>query len=395
MHHADPPRRTVLHVIDTLSYAGAQRYVVLLCQWSSRQRFRHIVCVLQPEIDLKNQLESAGVEVVCLNMPRPSILRLWRFVRYAWCALQSIMHLCRREGVDVVQCHLSDAEFLGIAAAVCSRTPVIITTLHGPQMLPCRPWWSARSMLRRLVTRLLYCCVDHIVAVSAEVALEARRQFRAPLSKITTIINRIDTDSYGVPVDTAAVKAALGLEPDSRVITTVSRLEPLKGHACLISALGMLGSQHDDVRLLLLGEGTSRADLEDQCRKSGLAERVVFLGTRDDVRAILAVTDIFAFMSFIEGTSLALMEAMAAGRPIVATDIPGNRTLLSHNKSALLVPAGDAPAMARALSELLDDRVAAQALGTEARAFVREYFDIRTTVAELERLWQPGEVRGV
>ena len=103
VHAAVPPCRTVLHVIDTLTYAGAQRYVVLLCRWSSRQRFRHIVCVLQPGTDLKNQLESAGVPVVCLNMPRPSILRPWRLARYAWRALHNIMNMCRREGVDVVQ----------------------------------------------------------------------------------------------------------------------------------------------------------------------------------------------------------------------------------------------------------------------------------------------------
>jgi glycosyltransferase involved in cell wall biosynthesis len=299
------------------------------------------------------------------------------------------MNLCRREGVDVVQCHLSDAEFLGIAAAAFCRTPVIITTLHGPlPLMPRRPWWSARSMLRRVVTRLLYRCADHIVAVSDEVAAEARRLFAAPLSKLTTIINRIDTESYASPVDAQSVKTSLGIDPKQRVITTVSRLEPHKGQACLLSALGMLGSQYNDVRLLLLGEGTSRADLEDQCRRIGLADRVVFLGTRDDVRTILTATDIFAFPSFAEGTSLALMEAMAAGRPIVAADIPGNRTLLSHEKNAMLVPAGDAAALASALARLLDNPEEAQALGAQGRAFVRGHFDSRTTVAELERLWQ-------
>lgn len=389
VHAAVPPCRTVLHVIDTLTYAGAQRYVVLLCRWSSRQRFRHIVCVLQPGTDLKNQLESAGVPVVCLNMPRSSILRPWRLARYAWSALRTIMDLCRREGVDVVQCHLSDAEFLGITAAAVCRTPVIITTLHGPlPLLPLRPWWSARSMLRRLVTRLLYCWADHIVAVSDEVAAEARRLFRAPSSKITTIINRIDTESYAPPVDAQTVKTSLGIGPQQRVITTVSRLELHKGHGCLLEALAMLAARHADVRLLLLGEGPARPALEEQCRASGLDGRVVFLGVRDDVRSILAATDIFAFPSFAEGTSLALMEAMAAGRPIVAADIPGNRTLLSHEKNAMLVPAGDAAALASALARLLDNPEEAQALGAQARAFVREHFDIRTTVAELERLWQ-------
>jgi glycosyltransferase involved in cell wall biosynthesis len=385
---ADPPRRTVLHIIDTLSHAGAQRYVVLLCQWSSPQLYRHIVCVLQPGTELRPQLESAGIRVVCLNMPRPGIVRPWRFMRYGMRAVRAIMGLCRSEGVDVVQCHLSDAEFLGITAAALSRTPVIITTLHGPQMLPNRPWWSGRSMLRRIVTRLLYCCVDHIVAVSAEVAEQAHRQLRAPLSKITTIINRIDTDSYAASTDTTAVKKSLGLGPHSRAITTVARLELLKGHTCLLSALAMLAKHRGDVYLLLLGDGSCHVQLEAQCRASGLEGRVQFLGTRDDVRQILGASDIFAFPSFAEGTSLALMEAMASGLPIVASDIPGNRTLLEHGENALLVPPGDTAALASALGRLLDNPAQAQALGAEARAFVREHFDIRATVSALEQLWQ-------
>lgn len=390
MRTADPPRRTVLHVIDTLSCAGAQRYVVLLCRWSSPRSFRHIVCVLQPQTDLKTQLESAGVQVVCLDMDRPSILRPWAFGRYCARALQAIMGLCRREGVDVVQCHLSDAEFLGIASAALCRTPVIVSTLHGPlPLLPVRSRFSARGMLRRFLTRLLYCFVDHIVAVSDEIAAEARRQFLAPTSKLITIINRIDTESYSAPVDEQAVRQSLGLGRNHRLVTTVSRLEPHKGHSCLLEALQLLGPRYGDVRLLLLGEGTCRAALEEQSRCMGLADRVVFLGIRDDVRSILAVTEIFAFPSFAEGTSLALMEAMAAARPIAASDIPGNRSLLEHGTRGLLVPPGDAGALAHALETLLDDPAAAQALGRNARAFVGQHFDIRATVAGLERLWQP------
>ena len=381
-------RRTVLHVIDTMLYAGAQRYVALLCRWSDPSRFRHLVCVLQPRAELKAEVEKTGARMVCLDRPRPSILRPWKLARYIRRNIRDIARLCRSEGVDVVQCHLSDAEFLGIAAAALCRVPVIISTLHGPlPLLPPRSGWSPRNTLRRFTTRLLYGLTSYVVAVSDEVAAEAARLFSVPRGKLVTVINRIDTDSYTEPVDTASVRASLGLGPEHKVITTTARLEPHKGQAVLVSALHLLGEAHPEARLLLLGEGESRPSLEDQCRSLGVADRVLFLGARGDVRDILAASDIFAFPSFAEGTSLALMEAMAAGAAIAATDIPGNRTLLEHGKNALLVPPGDSPALAGALRKLIEQPETAGALSREARAFVRKNFDIRGTVAELERLW--------
>jgi glycosyltransferase involved in cell wall biosynthesis len=298
------------------------------------------------------------------------------------------MRLCATEQVDIIQCHLSDAEFLGIAAGALCRINKIITTVHGPlPLLPPRPVWSLRNYLRRCVTKILYRWTDHVVAVSDEVAREIHALFAVTHSKIRTVINRIDTQSYAhVPVP-EQVKISLGLRPEQRVITTVARFAPHKGHACLIDAVHALKQQHDGIRLFLVGDGECREELEKKCSNRGIRDSVSFLGNRGDIPVILALTEIFVFPTYAEGTSLALMEAMAAGKPIVATNIPGNAALLEHRKSALLVPPGDAHAMKEAILFLLEHPAIARAYGHEARSVITGRFDIRETIAELEQLW--------
>lgn len=381
-------KRTVLHIIDTLLYAGAQRYVLLIAQWSSPQHFTHIICVLQPHTELKGQIEATGTKVVCLNRNRPSIFHPLRFVMYAYHNLRDIMRLCADEHADIIQCHLSDAEFLGIAAGALCRIKKIITTVHGPlPLLPPRPVRSLRNYLRRHATKILYRWTDHVVAVSEEVAREIHALFGVEHSKIRTVINRIDTQSYArVPVSEQA-RMSLGLRPEHRVITTVARFAPHKGHACLIDAVHALKQQHEEIRLFLVGDGECREELEAKCSAQGIRDSVYFLGNRGDIPVILALTEIFVFPTYAEGTSLALMEAMAAGKPIVATNIPGNAALLEHGKSALLVAPGDAHAMNEAILFLLENPDVARAYGHEARSVVTRSFDIRETMAELERLW--------
>lgn len=381
--------RTVLHVIDTLEYGGAQKLLALIAQWSPAA-YRHIVCVLQTDTSIRQQLEEAGATVICLNRQRPSIFRPLRFTLYTYQNIRDIMRLCSRHDVNIVQCHLSDAEFIGITAGRLAGADKILTTVHGAALLPDRPLWSFRNLLRLFATRALYRWVDHIIAVSDEVAQRLQEVFRIERSKITTVINRIDTERFARGQPASDMRKRLGLQTEHAVIATVARLSPPKGHSFLLESVSLLLPKHPLLKLLLAGDGELKESLYRQSHALHIDGCVIFLGSRSDITDILSAADIFVLPSISEGTPLALIEAMASGKPIIATNIPGIAKLIEHEKTGVLVPPGDADALAEAVDRLLRAPAMARSMGDAARSIAREKFDIRATIVELEKLWRPG-----
>lgn len=391
--HSDK-RKHILHVIDALGYGGAQELLVLLARWTLGDRYRTTVCVLQPNPELKRAIELEGARVVCFDRPRPSILKPHRFFAYFVRNALDIISLCRQEGVDVVQCHLSDAEFVGICAGHLAKVGRVLATLHYPDLLPVRHYRDPRNHLRRLATRLLYRWTDAVIAVSEDVADKVREFVELDAAKLHTIVNRIDVDSFRTAAPRRDLAASLGLEPSHKVVLTVGRIMPPKGHTHLIAAMGQLAGTHPEIRLLLAGDGDLRKGLEAKCAAKGLSDRISFLGSRPDVADLLALADIFVLPSLWEGTSLALLEAMAASRPIVATDIPGNAAVLGSPPCAVLVPPADSEALAEAISDLLDQPERAAEYGRAARRIVVERFDIRKSITQLEMLWKDASAQG-
>ncbi len=380
-------RRHVLHVIPIFDYGGAQELLVLMAKWSPKNLYRTTICVLLPNPELKAKAESYGAEVICFNRPRPSILKLHRFISYFYCNVKDIVSLCRREHVDVIHCHLSEAEFVAILAGVLARVDRILTTLHAPEMLPARNRRDPRNFLRWLATRFLYKWVYAVIAVSEDTAAKVGDFAGVNPDKVFTIINGIDVDSFEGTQPNRDLATRLGLSTGDKVILTVARLSPGKGHVYLIEALGQLVKRYPTIRLLLAGDGELREQLEVKCRSLGISDYVHFLGNRPDVADLLALADIFVFPSLGEGTPLALLEAMAAEKPIVASDIPANRSALLSPKCGVLVPVADGKALAVAISYLLDHPKAASKYGQIARRVARDRFDVRQNIAQLEKLW--------
>jgi len=375
-------------VIDALNIGGAQELLVLLADKTPKSAYQTLVCVIQPDVTLKSRIESKGVPVFCMNRSRPSILCPMDFIIYFYQNIRDIMFLCRRYRVDVVHCHLSDAEFAGILAGWLYGARRIISTVHYPALLPERKSGDIRNYLRIAATRLLYRLANAVVAVSDDVAQQLKDVFHLAPSKIKIVVNGIDVEAIHRKLPDPDILPTLCVLPGQRLVTSVGRLMPPKGHSYLIAAMPPLVHQVENVRLLLAGDGDLKAALEQLSQNLKVQDVINFLGSRSDVVDILALSEVFVLPSVSEGTSLALLEAMAASRPIVATDIPGNRAVLKHGHNCLLVPPGNPEKLADAISFLLNHPGIAAEYGKNAYQDVCQRFNIDETISRLIALWK-------
>ena len=381
-------KKSILHVIDALNIGGAQELLVLLADKTPKSAYQTLVCVIQPDLTLKSRIESRGASVFCFNRSRPSIFCPGNFISYFYSNIRDIMSICWQHQVDVVHCHLSDAEFTGILAGWFYGVRRIISTVHYPALLPDRKSGDVRNYLRIAATRLLYRLADAVVAVSDDVAQQLKNVFHLAPSKIKVIINGIDVEAIHRTQPNPELMPSLCALPGQRLITSVGRLMPPKGHGYLIAAMPYLIHLADNVRLLLAGDGDLKESLEQLSLDLKVRDVISFLGSRSDVPDILALSDVFVLPSISEGTSMALLEAMAGSRPIVATDIPGNRDVLRHEHNCLLVPPGNPEKLAEAISFLLNHPQIAAAYGKNAYQDVCQRFNIDKTITQLIALWK-------
>jgi glycosyltransferase involved in cell wall biosynthesis len=288
----------------------------------------------------------------------------------------SLIRLLRAERPSIFHAHLSWplAAKYGLAAALAARAPAVIATV---QLVPdFRLGHSSRLQLRALSLG-----IDRYVAVSRDIATRLAEDFGWPRQKIEVIYNAADLSRFPRQPVAAANAPIAGRAP---VIFTGARLDPQKGHRVLLEALAALPG----VVLALAGEGPERATLEARAVSLGIQDRVRFLGFRDDVPELLSACDVVALPSLYEGSSLSVLEAMAAERAIVSSDIAGTNELIEHGRSGLLVASGDATALAAALRRLLaDDRLRAS-LGRCARERVEHAFTASAMAGAVERVYE-------
>jgi glycosyltransferase involved in cell wall biosynthesis len=385
-----PGLSRILLLIDDLDCGGAQQMVVSFALELQRRGLHCLVCALHPGVSLGSRLEGSGVRFFSLDQPRPSIMSPARFGRYVLGCLTALRTCIRREGIEVVHAHLSDAEFLGLLAGRLCGVARVVVTVHSQRPLPERRAFDPRTGLRVWLTRLLFNRADAVVAVSEETAAILRDVFGVRPDRLRVIINGIDTAAAQLASGNGAF-AGLPIPRGRPVLCSVGRLAAQKNHAVLIPVLRRLLDQGLDPVLVLAGDGELRPALEVARDAAGLTDRMLFLGQRDDVAAIIAASDIFVLPSFYEGTSLALLEAMAAGKPIVASDVPGNRDVLRPGETALLCPPEAPDALAEAIARLVDQPELAAALGAAARAEAREKYDIAGMTDAYLALWNaPG-----
>jgi glycosyltransferase involved in cell wall biosynthesis len=353
-------RPTICHVLHSLNVGGAEVLAARLARQLGE--FRALFVCLDELGTLGRQLRDEGFSVEVLGR-RPGVD--WRCVlRLAW--------LLHRERVDLIQAHQYTPFFYAAAARLLSPRASILLTEHG------RHHPDYPRLKRKLANRLLLGRRDRVVAVGRAVrdALVANDGF--PEARVGVIYNGIDLAPFAAPRDDRrAVRREMGVGDDDFVLLQVARLDYLKDHATAVRTLAQVVALRPEARLVIVGEGPERSAIEGAVREHGLAAQVRFLGLRKDVARLLSGADLFLLTSISEGIPLTVIEAMAAGLPVVSTRVGGLPEVVVEGRTGLLAPAGDHAALGRAVCDLIGNPGLREEMGRLGRQRAEGLFSER------------------
>lgn len=369
-------RHRILHLITRLPIGGAERMLLGVLRNLDATRFESTVCCIQDRGELAEEVESLGIPIHALGL-----MARGGFDRRVVPALRRLM---REQKVELVHSHLYHANLYGRLAAWREGIPVI-ASVHNT--------YSRRKWHRHLINRLLARISFRITAGSADVERDILAHDRVAPEKLVRLPNCIDLDRVATSLSPAAAKQQLGFGAADLVIGTVGRMEEQKGHAVLLDAFARLLRHVPDVpgaslRLLVVGDGRLKSATEGQAARLGIADACRFPGSIKDLADTYRAIDIFVMPSLWEGLSLAMLEAMAAGLPMIATDVGGARDVLGDGLRGLLVPARDAEALAMAMRELLVDAARRIAMADSGCRHVRENYSVAALSRQLTELYE-------
>lgn len=350
--------RSIYYFTDSGEVGGAEEALLTLVEHLDRAAWQPTL--LYNESSAVALLAERAAQLGAALRPVPALPLGPKGAR----GVPALVRELRAERPAVFHAHLSWplAAKYALAAAVLARVPAVIATV---QLFP--QFRIDRSNL--LQERVLARGIDRYVAVSHDVARRLHDTLGWPAHKIEVIHNAVRPDRFRRPVD-FRLRDELAGGADRPVLLAVARLDVQKGLDVLLSAAAGLS----DARVVVAGEGSERIELERQAAALGLGERVLFLGYRTDIPALLAASDVFVLPSRFEGSSLAVLEAMAAGKAVVSSSIGGTNELIVSGESGVLVPPDDIEALSCALRGLLDDGELRARLGAAASARVDRLF---------------------
>jgi glycosyltransferase involved in cell wall biosynthesis len=348
---------------------GVKRLFSWMIPRFDAERFNVSLVSLRKRDLSEETLDAFGIDITYLHRSK--------FDPATWPALLKVVD---RKRIDVLHLHGYGATTFGRIVGAHRRLPTIV---HEHANLTDTPWYQ------KVADRTLAPFTDIGIAVSESTAEFLIRARQLPAERVKVVYLGVPLEEFSAqrtPDEIAAAKRDLGVGPGEFVIGTVTRLHDSKGNSYLVDAARLVLDERPEVRFFVVGEGPLRASLEAQARALGLGDRFVFHGFARDVARVLSAFDLSVFPSLWEGTPITLFEALAMGKPIVATDADGLVDVLTDDHDAWIVPKRDAPALARALVRMIDHPAERRRLGAAAQVKSRDY-GIAAFVGKMERLY--------
>ncbi len=359
----------VLFMIDELDIGGTEQQILELVRRIDRDRFEPHVCCFRYGRKAK-EIASFGVPVhhepKRLKADPGLVLRL--------------ASLLRREQFDIVQTYLWTANTWGRLATRLAGTPIVLASERNVDI------WEERY--KRVIGRWLAKSTDTIIANSEAVRRYLLDRGGLAPDKVVTIYNGVNFERFRAPCDPAVRREELGLPADAILAGVVARVEPAKDHGTLLQAFALVRDRIPQLHLAIVGGGSEEARLRRMSRDLGISDHVHFTGFRTDAAEWLQTVDFSVLSSVKEGLSNTVIESMAAGRALAATDVGGNAEVIVPEETGLLLPSRDTRALSEALVRLTESAELREEFGRAGQARVESVFSVASMVSNTEKLYE-------
>jgi glycosyltransferase involved in cell wall biosynthesis len=377
--------RNILYLVTSTNIGGTERSLLEICRRLDRSRYHPTVVSLKREGPVAPMIRESGVEVLSLGMRESAD---WLSSLEFGFGVLRLPRLVRGKRFDIAHSFLYRANILArLAAPRCGIAKIVNSV---------RVTADEESPLMKTLDRHTVHRADRVCFLSEALARTAGERLGIPADHVSILPNSIDTSAAGRALEEAAATARAGfdLSHADLVIATVGRLHRQKGLDTLLEAFRPLALEHPRGHLLLAGEGPERLALEGKARALGIADRVSFIGSVEAPWKVLSAADIFVLPSLYEGMPNALLEAMAASLPVVATTVGAVPEMLENGREGILVPPGEPQALTAALERLAWSADLRSVMGRRGFERVKRDFSPDVTMRKLDELYEslfPGE----
>ncbi len=378
-------RTKVIRIIARMNIGGPALHCIILTSELDPQRYRSILVTGKEspaEGNMYGLAREKGVEPVIIEALGREI-----FLQDDLRALVRLVRLINQEKPDIVHTHTAKAGTLGRLAAKLTSVPIIIHTFHGHVFHSYFGFFRTQFFL--WMERLLAKLTDVIITVGEQQRREIINYKIAEPEKIISVPLGLNLERFiNSTVQPDELRSELGISADALLVGIVARLVPIKNHVCFLEAARLVLERNDKACFVIVGDGELRAELERKARDLKIESRVIFMGFQHNLEKIYAGLDIVTLSSYNEGLPVALIEAMAAGKPVVSTDVGGVRDLILDGNNGLLVPSNDHKALAEAIIYLLRKPERRAMMGRAGREKAYPDFDKKRLVVDIDNLYR-------
>lgn len=366
-------KHSVLFLIDVLGeLGGAETNLAQVASLLPKDKYSPVICCLKGG-KVFDELKAKKMNVIDLRVKRiygiSGIIKAFKLAR-----------IIKQQNIKIMVTYLESSDFWGSVVGRLAGVPIIVSSR--------RDMGFNLKLRHRLAYRIVNHSFDKIIAVCEGLREKIIRSEKVRPEKVLTIYNGVDIHEEN-GIDKMGLKKSLGLDSDKLTVTMLANLSPVKGHRDLLSAAVKVLEKIKSVQFLLVGAEKNgyKELLSEMASRLGIDKQIVFAGFRRDIPQILSISDISVLSSTSEGLSNAILEYMSSGKPVVATDVGGNKELVVNGSTGLLVPARNPEALSQAICTLLYDEKLRRNMGENGRNRVKAYFSKDGMIKNLEQLF--------